>query len=114
MTTSDTQTRSERDKILLFMMCWIFSKTTSFVLDFVYARCKLKVIYTSPKPISCKNLVDTVSLALVRPALRNSSSEVFKHADGGLPVNASVGDGDALLQAAGALRWDLLVALVDV
>ena len=73
-----------------------------------------KVIYTSPKPISCMNLVDTVGLALVRPALCNSGSEVLEHVDCGFPVNARIGDGDALLKAAGTLRWDLLVALVDV
>lgn len=58
--------------------------------------------------------MDTVGLALVRPALSNSSSEVLKGGDGGVPVDAGIGDGDALLKAAGALRRDLLVALVDV
>lgn len=81
---------------------------------FSLQRCKQKVIYTSPKPVHCTHLVHAVSLALVRSALRNSSSEVLESSDGGLPVDASIGDGHALLQAAGALRWDLLVALVDV
>jgi hypothetical protein len=58
--------------------------------------------------------VDTVGLALVRPALCNSGSKVLEHAHGGVPVNARIGDRDALLEAAGALRGDLLVALVDV
>ncbi len=56
----------------------------------------------------------TVGLALVRPPLGDSRRKVFESVDGGLPVDASIGDGDALLQTARALRWDLLVALIDV
>lgn len=56
----------------------------------------------------------TIGLALIRPALRNSSGKILEHANRCVPVNARIGDGDALLEAAGALWWDLLVALVDV
>ena len=58
--------------------------------------------------------MNAIGLALIRPALRHSSSKVLKHANRGVPVNASIGDGHALLQAAGALRRHLLVALIDV
>lgn len=50
----------------------------------------------------------------LRPPLADGAGQVLEDGDGGVPVDASVGDGDALLQAAGALRWDLLVALVNV
>jgi hypothetical protein len=58
--------------------------------------------------------VCAVGIALVRPPLSNSSSKVLKDADGAVPVDASIGNGDALLEAAGALWWHLLVTLVDV
>lgn len=58
--------------------------------------------------------MDTVGLAFIRPALCNSSSKVLEHGYCGVPVNASIGDGDALLETARALGGDLLVALVDV
>jgi hypothetical protein len=58
--------------------------------------------------------ISTIALRLPFPPLRNSRRKVLKHSDGALPVNASIGDGDALFEAAGALGWDLLVALVDV
>ena len=56
----------------------------------------------------------TVGLGLVRPPLSDGRGQVLERVDGALPVDASIGDGDTLLQAARALRWDLLVALVDV
>lgn len=40
--------------------------------------------------------------------------EVLERRDGRLPVDAGVGDADALLEAPGPLGGDLLVALVDV
>lgn len=40
--------------------------------------------------------------------------KVLQCRDGGLPVDARVGDGNTLLQAGWTLGWDLLVALVDV
>jgi hypothetical protein len=71
-------------------------------------------IQSSNQASSYSHLVDTVGLALVRPTLRNSGSKVLEHTNSGVPVNASIGDGDTLLKAARALRGDLLVALVDV
>jgi hypothetical protein len=59
-------------------------------------------------------LVYTVGLGLVRPPLGDGRRKVLESVDSTLPVNASIRNGDTLLQAAGALRWDLLVALVDV
>lgn len=56
----------------------------------------------------------TVRLGLVRSPLSDSRRKVLKSVDGALPINASIGDGDTLLQAARALRRDLLVAFVDV
>lgn len=58
--------------------------------------------------------MDTVGFALVRSALCNSSSKVLEHAHSSVPVNARIGDGDALLEATWALCRNLLVALVDV
>ena len=55
-----------------------------------------------------------VGLALVGPALGNSGRKVLKRGDSCVPVDASVGDGDALLKAARTLRRHFLVALVDV
>jgi hypothetical protein len=40
--------------------------------------------------------------------------QVLERGDGGFPIYAGIGDGDALLEAAGALCGHLLVALVDV
>ena len=59
-------------------------------------------------------LVCTVGLALVCPPLSDSRCKVLESVDGAIPVNASICDGDTLLQTARSLRWDLLVALVDV
>jgi hypothetical protein len=60
-------------------------------------------------------LVHTISLlGVLCSSLRNGSGKVLEHGDGAVPVDASVGDGHALLESAGALGWDLLVALVDV
>ena len=56
----------------------------------------------------------TVRLGLVRSPLSDSRRKVLKSVDGALPINASIGDGDTLLQTARSLRGDLLVALVDV
>ena len=56
----------------------------------------------------------TVGRGLVCSPFGNSSSEVLESVDSGFPVDAGVSDGDALLEAAGALGWDLLVTLVDV
>lgn len=44
----------------------------------------------------------------------DGGGEVLEHGNGGVPVDAGVGDGDALLERGGALGGDLLVALVDV
>lgn len=74
--------------------------------------CYIQELNTAVKCDEC--LVHTVSLALVRSALCNSSSKVLQHTNRGLPVNTSIGNRDTLLQAAGALRRDLLVTLVDV
>ena len=71
-------------------------------------------IQSSNQPSNLSHLVDTVGLALVRPALRDSSGEILEHTNSGVPINASIGDRDTLLEAAGTLRGDLLVALVDV
>lgn len=56
----------------------------------------------------------TVGLALVCPPLGDSSRKALKSVDGAVPVDTSVCDGDTLLQTARSLRWDLLVAFVDV
>jgi hypothetical protein len=58
--------------------------------------------------------ISAVGLALLRPPLRDRRSKILKHGNSALPVDASIGDGDTLLEAAGTLRRDLLVALVDV
>lgn len=61
------------------------------------------------------HLVHTIRLPRVLgPPLRNSRSKVLENSDGALPVDARIGDRDALLEPAGALGGDLLVALVDV
>lgn len=54
-----------------------------------------------------------VALVLLS-ALPHCRSEILEHSDGVLPVDTRVGDAHALLEAGGSLRWDLLVALVDV
>lgn len=51
---------------------------------------------------------------ILRPSCLNGGSKVLEYTNGGVPVYAGIGDGDALFQPAGALRWDLLVAFVDV
>lgn len=83
----------------------------------VSCKCRgFKTVYTStkhPNHASTRS-VRTISLRLVRPALRNSGSEVLEYINCALPVDAGIGDGDALLEAAGTLGRDLLVALVDV
>lgn len=48
------------------------------------------------------------------PSRPDRLGQILQCRDGGVPVDASVGDGDALLQARRALGGDLLVALVDV
>lgn len=53
------------------------------------------------------------SLPLLSP-VADGGGQVLEHGDGGLPVDAGIGDGDALLEAAGALGRHLLVALVNV
>lgn len=47
-------------------------------------------------------------------SLPNCGSQIFKHGDGAVPVNAGICDADTLLQSGGTLRWYLLVTLVDV
>lgn len=48
------------------------------------------------------------------PPLAHGGGEVLEHGDGGVPVDAGVGDADALLESGGALGGDLLVTSVDV
>ena len=47
-------------------------------------------------------------------SLTDSLSQVLESRNGRLPVDAGIGDGDALLEAGWTLGWDLLVTLVDV
>lgn len=56
--------------------------------------------------------VGRTSVALAAGA--DGGGEALEDVDGGVPVNAGVGDGDALLEGGGALGGHLLVALVDV
>ena len=59
--------------------------------------------------------MDTVgSGGSLLPALLDGRSEVLEDADCAFPVNASVSDGDTLLEGSRTLGRDLLVALVDV
>ena len=69
-----------------------------------------------PVPLPCgHHLVDTIcSPRLLRSPFPHSSSEVFEHSHGALPVYARICNGDALLQTARTLGGHLLVALVDV
>jgi hypothetical protein len=90
-----------------------FFKNLTHYFD-VPSHAMQKSYLQSPTPPNRKRLVHTVGLALVRPALSNSGSKVLERAHGGVPVNACIGDRDALLEAAGALRGYLLVALIDV
>lgn len=46
--------------------------------------------------------------------LANRLSELLEGRDSGLPVNAGIGDADALLERRGTLSGNLLIALVDV
>lgn len=65
-------------------------------------------------PARHRHLVHAVGLGLVCSALCNSGGKVLQRGYRGFPVNASIRDGHALLQASGALLGHLLVALVDV
>lgn len=47
-------------------------------------------------------------------SLANCFGKILKHRHRGFPVDAGVGDADALLQAAGAFRRHFLVAFVDI
>lgn len=56
-----------------------------------------------------------VGTILDGPSRAHAVGQVLEDGDGGLPVDASVGDGDALLQGAeAARRGHLLVAFVDI
>lgn len=59
-------------------------------------------------------LMRTIGLALLRSPLSHSRCKILEDGDGTLPVNASIRDGDALLEATGALGRHLLVALIDI
>lgn len=74
-----------------------------------------KIIYTQTYQIIplFEHLVCAVC-ALVRSPLCNGGSKVLKNSDGAFPVDAGVGNGDALLQTTGPLGGHLLVPLVDV
>jgi len=51
---------------------------------------------------------------LLLSALPDGCSQIFENLDGRLPVNASVCDGDTLLEAGWTFFGNLLSALVDV
>lgn len=55
-----------------------------------------------------------ITRRLPRPPLRHRRGKILQHAHGSLPIYAGIRDGDALLEAGGTLRRNLLVALVDV
>jgi hypothetical protein len=73
-----------------------------------------KIIYTQTYQIIAlvEHLVRAVC-APVRSPLCNGGSKVLKNSDGAFPVDAGVGNGNAL-QTTGPLGGHLLVALVDV
>lgn len=73
--------------------------------------------YTIPffvHKVSCVIKTLLCAIGLVCPSLRDSSSKVLKRLNSGIPIDASISDGDALLKTARALGWNLLVTLVDV
>jgi hypothetical protein len=48
------------------------------------------------------------------PAIPDRSGKILENRDGVVPVDAGIGDADALPQSSGAFGRHLLVALVDV
>ena len=60
------------------------------------------------------HLVHAICLALVRSPLGHGRGKILKHGNSAVPVNACVCYRDTLLEATGTLRWDLLVAFVDI
>src|SRR5262249_35710600 len=72
-----------------------------------------RVFRTHSKRLVCA--VHAICLTgLSLSSLPHRTSKIFQHLNSSVPADTRVGNTDALLQPAWSLRWNLLVAFVDV
>jgi len=102
----DTPNASWRSK------SWTNSAFSRYCCCFCLSILRILLYESKSKLVSSVNAIGRGTLLL--SALSDSCGQIFENLDCGVPIDASVCDGDTLLEAGWTLRRDFLSALVDV